>query len=104
MTQASIRVSLLRHTSSISEISVFDETAIRSKVLAPKASVDVLSLTATLKVGHTLKYICGIYYKNITIVNDTSKVISSNAPSCGIAYNHHSDDSKGVNYVCGEHL
>ncbi len=36
--------------------------------------------------------------ENITIVNDTSRVIRmvivSDAPSCGITYDHHSGDSK----------
>ncbi len=45
----------------------------------------------------------GLYYKNITIVNDTYRVIRmmnlSDAPSCGITYNHSSDDSRGVIYT-----
>jgi hypothetical protein len=36
---------------------------------------------------------CGLYYKNTTITNDASRVIRSDAPSCGITYLHHSDDS-----------
>jgi hypothetical protein len=40
---------------------------------------------------------CGLYYKNITIVNDTSRVVRmmiiSDAPSCGITYGCHSDES-----------
>ncbi len=39
----------------------------------------------------------------ITIVNDTSKVIRmmtiSDAPSCGITYDDHSDDSRDVIYA-----
>jgi hypothetical protein len=50
----------------------------------------------------------GLYYKNITIVNDTSRVIIvtivSDALSCGITYTHHSDKSRGVIYNPREHL
>jgi hypothetical protein len=35
--------------------------------------------------------ICGQYCKNIMIVNDTFSVVRSDAPSCGIVYDHHSD-------------
>jgi hypothetical protein len=41
-----------------------------------------------------------MYYKNVTIVNDTPRVVRmmiiSDAPSCGITYNCHSDDSRGI--------
>ncbi len=47
---------------------------------------------------------CVLYYKNIMIVNDTSIIIRSDAPSCGITYNRHSDDSRGVIYAPREHL
>jgi hypothetical protein len=42
--------------------------------------------------------------KYILIINDTSRVVRSDAPSCGIASNSHSNDSKGVIYTLGEHL
>ncbi len=46
---------------------------------------------------------CGLYYKNITIVMNTSRfdrmAIVSDAPSCGITYGHHSDNSRGVIYT-----
>jgi hypothetical protein len=46
--------------------------------------------------------------KNITFVSDTSRVIRmtivGDAPSGGVNYNHHSDDSRGVNYAPREHL
>ncbi len=38
--------------------------------------------------------ICGLYCKNITIVNDTFRVVRSDAPSCGITYDHHSDSQR----------
>jgi hypothetical protein len=37
--------------------------------------------------------------KNITIVNDTSGVIRSDATICGITYAHHFDNSRGVIYA-----
>ncbi len=41
--------------------------------------------------------------KNITIVNGTPRVVRmtivSDAPSCGVIYDHHSDDSRGVFYT-----
>jgi len=48
--------------------------------------------------------ICGLCCRNITIVNDTSRVIRSDAPSCGITYDHHSDNSRRVTYAPKEHL
>ncbi len=46
--------------------------------------------------------------KNITLVNDTSRVIRmtivNDASSYGVTYNHHSDDSRGVIYIPREHL
>ncbi len=46
---------------------------------------------------------CGICCKNIRIVNDTSRVIRvtiiSDALSCGITYDGHSDDSRDVTYA-----
>jgi len=46
---------------------------------------------------------CGLYYKNITITKNTSRfdrmTIVSDAPSCGITYGHHSDNSRGVIYT-----
>ncbi len=45
----------------------------------------------------------GLYYKNITTVNDTSRVvimmILTDAPSWSNTYNYHSDDSRGVIYI-----
>jgi hypothetical protein len=44
----------------------------------------------------------GLYYKNIAVINDTSRVVRmmivSVALSCGVTYNCHSDDSRGVIY------
>ncbi len=44
-----------------------------------------------------------LYYKDIMIVNDTPRVIRmtivNDAPNCGVTYNHHSDNSKGVIYT-----
>jgi hypothetical protein len=58
--------------------------------------------------------ISGLSYQNITILNDTSSVIMtiiSDALSCGVTYNHPSDNSIGViygpraiNYAPREHL
>ncbi len=48
--------------------------------------------------------ICGLYYKTATIVNDPSIVIRSDAPSCGITYDHHPDYTRGVTYAPKEHL
>jgi hypothetical protein len=49
-----------------------------------------------------------MYCKNIAIVNDTSWVIRmtivSDAPSCDVAYNHPSDDSRDVITAPIEHL
>ncbi len=42
--------------------------------------------------------------ENFMIVNDTSRVIRRGAPSCGITYDCHSDDSIGVIYGAREHL
>jgi hypothetical protein len=36
---------------------------------------------------------CGQCYKDITIINDTYRVVST---SYGITYDHHSDNSRGV--------
>jgi hypothetical protein len=51
---------------------------------------------------------CELYYKNITIINDTSRVIKmmivSDAVSCGITYDCHSDNFRGVIYAPREHL
>ncbi len=48
-----------------------------------------------------------LHYKNITIVNDTSRVVRmvivSDAPSC-VIYGCHSENSGGVTYVLREHL
>jgi len=38
------------------------------------------------------------------IVNDTSRLIRSDAPSFDINYDHHSEDSRGVIYAPKEHL
>jgi hypothetical protein len=32
---------------------------------------------------------CGLYYKDVSIVNDDSQVVKSNAPSCGVTYDRH---------------
>ncbi len=48
--------------------------------------------------------ISDLYYKNITNVNDNSGVFRSDAPSCGITYDHHSENSRGVIYAPREHL
>ncbi len=49
-----------------------------------------------------------LYDKNITIISDTSKVfkmtIVTDAPRCGIPYDCHSDNSRGVIYPPREHL
>jgi hypothetical protein len=45
----------------------------------------------------------GLYYKHITIVNDDSRLYND-APSCGITYDHHSDETRGVIYTAREHL
>jgi hypothetical protein len=46
--------------------------------------------------------------QKISIVNDTSKVIRktiiSNTPNCGITYDCHSDDSRGVIHAPKEHF
>jgi hypothetical protein len=51
---------------------------------------------------------CGLYYKNITIINETSKVVRvmivSDAQGCGITYGCHSDYPKGVIYAPRKHL
>ncbi len=37
-------------------------------------------------------HLCGLnYIEKIMTVNDTSSVVISDAPSCGVIYNHHSD-------------
>jgi hypothetical protein len=41
---------------------------------------------------------------NIMILNDTARAIRSDAPSCGITYEHHSVNSRGVTYAPREHL
>jgi hypothetical protein len=50
----------------------------------------------------------GLYYKHLMIVNDNSRVVRmsiiSDAPSCGVTYDHHSDNSRGVIYAPREHL
>jgi hypothetical protein len=50
----------------------------------------------------------GLYHKNIMIVNSTSRVVRmtivSDAPSCGVTYDCHSDDSRGVISAPREHL
>jgi hypothetical protein len=49
----------------------------------------------------------GMYHKNM-IVKDTSRIfrmtIVSDAPSCGINYDCHSDNSRGVIYAPRENL
>ncbi len=49
-----------------------------------------------------------LYYKNIMIINDTSKVVRmtivSDTPSGGITFDHHSDAARGVIYCPREHL
>ncbi len=40
----------------------------------------------------------GLFYKNITIVNDTPRVIRSDGPSCGVTYDRHCDNSSGPYY------
>ncbi len=42
--------------------------------------------------------------KHILIVNDAYRAVRSDAPRCGIAYDSHYDDSKGIIYTLGEHL
>jgi hypothetical protein len=44
---------------------------------------------------------CGQCYKDITIVNGTYRIVST---GCGITYDHHSDDSRGVIYAPRKHL
>ncbi len=46
----------------------------------------------------------GLFYKNITIVNGTPRVIRSDGPSCGVTYDCHSDNSRGVIYANREPL
>ncbi len=48
--------------------------------------------------------VCGLYYKNKTIMKDTSRVVISDAPSCGVTYDCHSDNSRGVIYAPREHV
>jgi hypothetical protein len=39
---------------------------------------------------HLLVYLInGLYYKNVTIVNDTSRVVRNDAPKRGITYDDH---------------
>jgi hypothetical protein len=47
--------------------------------------------------------ICGLYYKNITIVNDACSH-QNEASSGGINYDHHSDNSRGVLYAPRENI
>jgi hypothetical protein len=42
----------------------------------------------------------GLYYKNIMTVNDTSRVVRGDAPSCCVTDNHNSSNSGGVIYAC----
>jgi hypothetical protein len=53
---------------------------------------------------HIIKESAAYIMKNITIVNDTSRVIRRDALSCGITYGHHSDNSRGAIYTSKEHL
>jgi hypothetical protein len=50
----------------------------------------------------------GLYYKNIATINETSRavrmMILSDTPSCGVTYDHHSDNSRGVIYTLRELL
>jgi len=50
----------------------------------------------------------GLYYKSIMIINNTSIVVRmmiiSDAPSCGVTYDHQSDNSRGVIHAPREHL
>jgi len=45
----------------------------------------------------------GLYYKHFMIVNDNYSH-QNDAQSCGITYDHHSDDSRGVFYAHREHI
>jgi hypothetical protein len=45
-----------------------------------------------------------LYCKKITIVNDTFRVVRSEAPSCVITYDHHSGNYRGIKYAPKEHL
>jgi hypothetical protein len=47
---------------------------------------------------------CGLYYKDVSIVNDDSRVFKSNAPSCGVTYDRHSDDPRSVMFAPRKHL
>ncbi len=58
---------------------------------------------------HTEAYLsCGLYYTNITIVNDTTIIVRmmivSDAPRYCFTYNCHSDDTRDVIYAPREHL
>ncbi len=49
-------------------------------------------------------FTCGLYYKNITIIRMT---IVSDAPSCGVTYDGHSNDIYAlivISYAPREHL
>ncbi len=50
----------------------------------------------------------GLYNINRKIVNDASRVIRmtivTDAPGCGITYDYHSDNCRGVIYAPREHL
>jgi hypothetical protein len=46
----------------------------------------------------------GLNHKNITIVNENSKVFRMALQVVASHYNHHSDDSRGVTYTPREHL
>jgi hypothetical protein len=60
---------------------------------AAKASEATVTIVITFKnnfEGFFTKMLrdCGLYYKHITIVNDDSESSASDAPNCGITYEH----------------
>jgi hypothetical protein len=84
-------------------------TNTRSPVLASKAFSLCLFKNKHAKAQETFLYqphtkpvACII--KKITIVNDTSGIVRSKTVSCGVTYDCHSDDSRGVIYIPREHL
>ena len=57
---------------------------------------------------HSVRLICGLYYENIHNIKNTSRIVRmaivSDAASCGVTYNHHSDTFGSVIYSPREQL
>jgi hypothetical protein len=63
----------------------------------------IFGLFVSDKGGKNIYKTIGLHYKNITIKNETYRVIRSDTQSCGITYVCHSDYSRVVIYTPREH-